>query len=293
MKTRVFISGGSGFIGRNLIEKLSSKYTILAPTHKELNLLDQIAVERFFNNNKINVTVHCSNIGGTRNTVSLPNVALSNLRMFFNIARLNKYYRMIFLGSGAEYDKRNPLIKVKERDFDKSVPIDEYGFSKYVCSKYIQEADNIVNLRLFGVYGKYEDINLRFISYALTRNILGLPIEINQNVIFDYLSIKDLVRIIDHFLQKFPREKFLNVGRGVRIDLLTIAKMVNEIAEKKSEIIVKKEGLNNEYTCDNSFLLKEMPEDFTFTDLKTNLRNLYDYYKSLGIRKLQKELAST
>lgn len=282
MRKTIFLSGSSGFIGRNIIEQLSGKYKIFAPSHKELDLLDQASVEEYFKKNKFEVVIHCSNVGGTRDTVKLTNVASSNLRMFFNIIRLNKLYkRMIFLGSGAEYDKRNPLIKVKESDFDKNIPIDEYGFSKYVCSKYIQEADNIVNLRLFGVYGKYEDISLRFISYSICQNILGLPIKMNQNVVFDYLYINDLVRIIDLFIQKFPKKKFLNVGRGISIDLLTIAKLVNKISEKKSKIIIKKRDLNNEYTCENSLLLTQLPRDFQFTDFKISLKELFNYYRAI------------
>lgn len=277
----ILITGGSGFIGRNLLERLPKNYNLLAPTHKDLELLDEKAVERYFRKYSVDVVIYCSNIGGTRNTAHLSNVAITNLRIFFNILRCRKMYgRMIFLGSGAEYDKKRPLRKIKENDFDKNVPSDEYGFYKYVCSKLIGETENIINLRLFGVYGQYEDISIRFISYALCRNILGLPIIINQNVIFDYLYVNDLVKIIDFFIQKPSKEKFINVGTGKGIDLLTIAKTINTIAEKKSRIIVKNKGLQNEYTCDNALLLKEM-RNFAFTDFKTSLRELYDYYKKI------------
>ncbi len=277
----IFITGGTGFIGRNLVENLSSKNIILTPSHKELELLDAEKVEKYLNKHKIDVVIHCSNTGGTRNTTDLPNVAINNLRMFFNIVRCRKLYkRMIFLGSGAEYDKRRPLKNVRESDFDKRVPIDEYGFYKYICSKYIQNSENVVNLRLFGVYGKYEDYNFRFISYALCRNILGLPMVINQNVFFDYLYVKDLVRIIDLFIKNPPKEKFINVGLGKRVDLLTIAKIINTFVEKKSEIIVKNLGLQNEYTCDNTGLM-EILNNFKFTDLTISLKELYSYYKSI------------
>lgn len=281
-KITVLITGGSGFIGRNLVEQLSSKYTILAPSHKELDLLEEVKVENFFKKNKVDIVIHGSSIGGTRNTINIPNVASTNIKMFFNIARCKKMYkRIIFLGSGAEYDKRRPIKKIKEEDFDQRVPADEYGFSKYICSKYIQQTDNIVNLRLFGVYGKYEDYGLRFISYALCRNILGLPIPINQNVVFDYIYIKDLIRIIDFFILNEPKEKFFNIGRGEGIDLLTIAKDVSDISEKKTKIAVKMNGLKNEYTCSNT-LLKKTIEGLQFTDFSESLRDLYSYYK--GVR---------
>lgn len=274
----ILITGGSGFIGRNLLEGLPNKYKLLAPTHKDLELLDGLAVEKYFKKNHIDIVIHCSNVGGSRKTQDLSNVAITNLNIFFNLVRCKKMYKkMIFLGSGAEYDKSRSLHKTREDDFDKYIPPDEYGFYKYVCSKFILVTNNIVNLRLFGVYGKYEDYNLRFISEAICRNILGLPIIINQNVIFDYLYIDDLVRIIDFFIRNNTKEKCFNVGTGKRIELITIAKLINQIAGKKSKIIIKKKGLQNEYTCNNDLLLKTM-KNVTFTDFKASLIELYEYY---------------
>lgn len=281
IRQTILITGGSGFIGRNLLEMLPKKYKLLAPTHKDLDLLDNKKVEKYFLNHSIDIVIHCSNIGGTRDTYDLPNVALINLKIFFNIIRCkNRFKKMIFLGSGAEYDKSRQIKKIKEQDFDEYIPIDEYGFYKYVCSKYIQNEENIINLRLFAVYGRYENYKLRFISYALCRNILGLPIIINQNVVFEYLYIKDLVKIIEFFINNETQEKFVNVGRGVGIDLLTIANLINSLADKKVKIIVKKRGFQNEYTCDNSRLLELIP-GFEFTDFKTSLKEMYNYYNNI------------
>lgn len=278
----ILITGGSGFIGRNLLELLPVSYKILSPTHKELELLNETAVENYFKSHSIDVVIHCANFGGARNATRFPDVAVTNLRVFFNIIRCKKRFKkMIFLGSGAEYDKRRLLIKIKESDFEKFIPADEYGFYKFVCSQYIQQSENIINLRLFGVYGKYEDYSLRFISEAICRNILGMPIVINQNVVFDYLYVNDLVKIIDFFIKNNPKEKILNVGRGEKMDLLTIANLINLIALKKSKIILKNKGLQNEYTCNNSLLLKSLKK-FEFTDFKDSLRELHIYY--MGIK---------
>ena len=43
---KIMITGGSGFIGRNLIEYLAKRHEVLAPTHKELELVDDDASER-------------------------------------------------------------------------------------------------------------------------------------------------------------------------------------------------------------------------------------------------------
>lgn len=46
---KILLTGGSGFIGRNLRESfLASKYDITAPTHSELDLLDTRSTDEFF-----------------------------------------------------------------------------------------------------------------------------------------------------------------------------------------------------------------------------------------------------
>ncbi len=186
---------------------------------------------------------------------------------------------MIFLGSGAEYDKRQNLHKVKESDFNKSVPIDDYGFSKYLCSTYIEHQRDIVNLRLFGVYGKYEDYQLRFISNSIYKALLGLPITIRQNVYFDYLYVDDCITIIDSFINHHPSYNFYNLGSGRQINLQQIARKIIYLTQKKIPIIIKQDGWNKEYTCDITRLRTELP-NLIFTDFDTSLLTMIQYYQS-------------
>jgi len=278
---RIFLTGGNGFIGKNILDQLGNKYHFYAPSHNELDLTDADAVALFFRKKTIDMVIHTAKIGGTRKVQNSEEIAELNAYMFFNIVRNEKYFRkMIFLGSGAEYDTSRPLKKVKEEDFDLVVPKDSFGFYKYICSKYIEKTDKIINLRLFGIYGKYEDYELRFISNAICKNIFNLPITMKQNVFFDYVYINDFIKILDYFILNNSKKKFYNIGAGRSIDLLTIAKTVNKISKKKSKIIIKKKGLNNEYTCDNIRLLKEIV-NLRFTDFKDSVRELYSWYKSI------------
>lgn len=280
-KLKVFLTGGTGFIGKNILEQLGKKYNFLAPSRQELDLKDPYKVENFLKTYTIDIVIHSAKIGGTRKVPNTVEIAEINTRIFLNIARNEKYFsKMIFIGSGADYDVSRPLVKVKEEEFDRVVPKDSFGFYKYICSKYIEKADKIINLRLFGIYGKYEDYELRFISNAICKNIFNLPITMRQNVFFDYVYINDFIKILDYFIRNNSKEKFYNIGIGKPIDLLTIAKTVNRISENKSKIIIKKKGLNNEYTCDNSRLLKEIP-NLRFTDFKNSVEELYSWYKSI------------
>ncbi len=185
---------------------------------------------------------------------------------------------MIHCGSGAEYDKRFPIKSVKEEDFDKRVPIDEYGFGKYICSKYIENCEDIVCLRIFALYGEGEDYRYRFISNAICKNIYGLPITMRQDVYFDYVYVKDFVRVVEYFVENNAKHKVYNIGTGKRINIKTIAGKINNIADKQSKIIVKKSGLNNEYTCNNDRIVKELG-DFKFTSIDNSLKEMYKWYK--------------
>jgi len=279
MKT-ILITGGSGFIGKNLIEFFEEKYHVLSPSHRELDLLDTVAVDDFFAKNHIDVVIHCALVGGSRKEEQEENSLSKNLRMFFNIVKnKDKFGKMINLGSGAEYDKSKSVIDVKEEDFGKTIPTDEYGFFKYICAKYIEESDNIISLRIFGLFGKYEDFRYRFISNAICQNLAGLPITINQNVFFDYVYIDDFVKIVDYFISNESKYKFYNVGTGKKIDLITIAGLVNEVANKKSKVMVKNKGLNNEYSCNNKRLTDELYPSFKFTEINESIKNLFNWYE--------------
>lgn len=281
MKLRLLITGGNGFIARNLIENLSNKYFILSPNHKELELTNEQQVISYFKSHKVDVLIHCANIGGTKRTVGIPNITEINLKIFFNLLNCKKYYKkMIFFGSGAEYDKRYNLVKVKENDFGKNIPVDSYGFYKYVCSKFIEKEKNIISLRLFGVYGKYEDFETRFISYAICRTLLNKPINIQKNVVFDYLYINDLVKIVEYFIENEAEYKFYNVGRGFSVDIKTIAHLIIKLFSKNIPINIINKDLNNEYTCDVTRLRRTIKK-LEYTDFSASIKEMINYYQSM------------
>jgi GDP-L-fucose synthase len=280
----ILITGAGGFIGRNLKEFLSPKYNIFAATHDDLELLDDKAVEEYVNGHLIDVIIHCAAVGGSRKTNYDPgstDVVEKNLRMFFNLERcLKQEMRMIHLGSGAEYDRRHWRHKMDEDYFDQYVPSDSYGYSKYLISKYIKKKHNIICLYLFGVFGKYEDYRFKFISNAIVKNLLHMPICINQNVVFDYLDINDLGNVIEHFLGEIPSHKHYNVTPTKSIDLIALADIINNISNFQSDIVILHDGLNMEYSGDNSRLLNEYPS-IVFESYQSSIKKLFHYYSNV------------
>jgi UDP-glucose 4-epimerase len=167
---------------------------------------------------------------------------------------------------------------MREEYFDTHVPADEHGFSKYVCAKYIEEVDKILELRLFAVFGKYEDYEIRFISNAICKTIMGLPITIKQNRRLDYLYVDDVAMVVDYFIMHDAKYKTYNVTSGQAIDLASLAEMVRETSGNRTEIVIKEEGCGIEYSGDNSRLRESLPH-LHLTPFSRSIPCLYSWYE--------------
>lgn len=291
MDKQIVITGAGGFIGKNLEKALSSKYMVYPLAHSNLDLTNIEEVAKFFKDKNVDVIIHCANEGGARKTaydIVKNNVVENNLRMFFNIIKVLKPdVKLIYFGSGAEYCKQRELNNISEAEFGVQIPKDSYGFSKFIMSNLAKSYENITEFRIFGVYGRYEDYRYKFISNSIVKNLFKMPIVINQNVVFDYLFIDDLVKIVEKFIDYNYKDKIYNITPNDSIDLITIVNIINKISDYKSDIIIKHEGLNNEYTASNS-LLKQNIGQYKFASYEQGIKKLYEYYKSI-INKIDRE----
>ena len=105
---KILITGGSGFIGKNLSEFLSQEYQVVSPASKVLNLCNQLQVEEYLKKNKIDIVIHAANYRGKKKEPYNEYKVLENgLRMYANLERCSHLYgKMYYFGSGAEYDNR-------------------------------------------------------------------------------------------------------------------------------------------------------------------------------------------
>ncbi|OGC32349.1 epimerase [candidate division WOR-1 bacterium RIFOXYB2_FULL_48_7] len=277
---KIFLTGGSGFIGKNIAEHFAGKYQIFAPTHAELELLDEAAVKAYFSQHRVEAVIHSAVRPGHRNAKDPSQILLNNTRMFFNLVRNRALFgKFIFLSSGCVYDQRFYQPKMGESAFDAHVPVDETGLSKYLAAKYLENMAEAVELRIFGVFGKYEDYAIRFISNMICKALFDLPLTIKQNRRFDYIWINDLPPILEYFIENKPQHKAYNVTPDGSIELVELAKIVLEISGKTLPIKVAKAGLGIEYSGDNQLLRREMGS-LQFTPIRSAIKQLYDWYAS-------------
>jgi UDP-glucose 4-epimerase len=276
---RVLLTGGSGFIGRNLVESLGERYSIAAPASAELNLLDQDCVKEYLRAGQFDVVMHTATTRSNRRMGAAAELLDRNCRMYFNLAHCSSLFgKMLHFGSGAEYCRTGLPARVSESYFDTRIPTDPYGFSKYICTKHAGSTDNIFVLRLFGVFGKYEAWDVRFISNACARVVKGLPIVIRQNMKFDYLYVSELAGLVTWFLDHEPKQKAYNVCRGETYTLVELAEMVAAASGRNPDVIVRNQTLAPEYSADNTRMLDEMG-GFHFRGMSESIRELYQWYE--------------
>lgn len=271
-KKRVLLTGGSGFIGRNVRKYLEGVCELYAPGRTELNLLDEQAVRQYLVQNNIRVVIHGANPNPVKNHMDKQDKMLEDsLRIFMNLYQAQDCYEMMYtLGSGAEYDKSQDISLITEEEAGRALPGDVYGLAKYMISCLAAKSEKHCNLRIFACYGP-TDHESKFITHAIRCCMRGEDITIRQNCYFDYMHVDDLARILGFFICRVPRHKAYNVCTGVRKSLLEIAQLVREQMHADNKIVMLAEGWNREYTGSNRRLLSEMG-DYAFISIEDGVR---------------------
>lgn len=276
---RILLTGAGphGFIGRNLAPVLGERYEVFTPSSQELNLCDYEALARYVEERRISTVIHGALQNVTR--VGFEDAMLHDMQMFYNIESLSgQLEKVLYFGSGAEFDKRLPMERIREEALGRSVPVDYYGLEKYIMSLHARASRNVYNLRLFGIFGRYEEWQSKFISNLCCKAVYGLPLTVRQNCMFDFLYIDDLAPIVIWFLEHQPKYHDYNVCTGQPVDLVSIAETVREISGKQLPIIVAKEGWNLAYTADHGRLSEEMG-GVELHSLREAVAELYEYYQ--------------
>lgn len=258
---KILVTGGDGFIARNLSELLKGEFDVRAAGRRELDLMDPGRVRDFLAANRFDVVIHAATYDAAppHSTKDRSRVLESNLRMFFSVARCGAHYgRMIYFGSGAEFGRDHWRPRMDEAYFDAHVPGDQYGFSKYVMTKHALASANVVNLRLFGVFGRHEDWRVRVTSDICHKVVTGAPIVIRRNRRYDFLWMDDLARIVAWFVRNEPRHRVYNVCTGEAVLFREIAGKVLRLAGKSLPVEVEEEEGGVEYSGDNALLSAEM-----------------------------------
>ena len=246
---RVLITGGNGNIAKMIHRGLSNDFSIFAPSRNELNVLNFNEIRDFLSTNHFDILVHTCILGGRRTKEEGGDVAYTNILMFENMLKFANHFKMIInLDSGAIYDRKTDILNRKEEDLY-TVPIDYYGFSKYVIYNRSLSYANIFNFRIFNIFHANEE-STRFIASCFNAKNNNLTVDIHEDKFFDFICEEDFLRIVRFYFQNFENqellEKTVNIGYEQKYRLSDIAKM---ILQDDSKINIIKSTANNYSGC--------------------------------------------
>lgn len=254
---KILITGGDGFLARNLNTGLNSiGYSVDCLNRNNLDLLDRWKLTSFIESNEYQFIIHCAVRGGHRGKAdTFENTYLPNLEMFENILHVTQSkIPMIIIGSGAEFDRRNDIRHAKEEDIFTKWPIDPYGLSKNIIARRsLQETDNIWIVRLFGCFHYNESVG-RFFRNTLDSIRNNTPVEIHQNIVMDFFSLIDFFKLIDYTIQNQPMERNINAVYEEKLDLVSLAKRMYKYLDVKTTNIRVHASGKSEYTGDSNIL---------------------------------------
>ena len=254
MKSKVLITGSSGFVGTNLyqflIKKKKFKYQILAPNKKVLNLMNFNNLENYFKKNKPEIVVHLAAInGGVHSNVKYPadfyfkNSTINN--NIFEVCAKYKTKKLVCISAGAAYPK-NAKIPLNENDFWRDLPGNShlgYGASKRnlsIQSQIYNYQHKLKSAILIppNIYGPFDNVD-KFKS-SVTASLITKFIkakEKKENIIEvwgdpntqrEFLYVEDFAKIIIEAFEKKKIQGTFNIGKGKSISIGNLVSLIGK-----------------------------------------------------------------
>jgi GDP-L-fucose synthase len=222
---KIAVLGARGFVGSNIAGHLSHDHTVTPVTRDTLDMLDPIAVRDFLKINYFDVIVNCASVMTNDATI---NDARNNLGMFMNFYNnADLFGKFINTGSGAEFDRTVNINVALESSIFTRMPKDSYGWGQNIKSRLCHDKKDFYTIRIFNCFGLGE-ISTRIFPQFLSKKHM----EITNDRYFDYFSIQDLCKVVDHCIEYTWSNKDVNAVYEKKYKIseaLTLFCKVNEL----------------------------------------------------------------
>ena len=242
----ILVTGTNGFIGHALATALRRRYgesTILAPSSRELNLLDIDSVNDYFQMHHIDVVYHvAAKHAGVGSGISQPLYFLeTNLMMNFNIvvaARNNGVGKLITFGSSCTY-QTGLSHPAREEDLWDQRAENTYGTCKQVLLEHLQAQDSmrwvyLIPPNLYGPGDHFGEFGTHFIPATVQKFQMAKNLGENHITVWgdgsqtrDFLYLQDVINIL---LEANETEVFdcqpVNFSTGRQVTIKQVAELI-------------------------------------------------------------------
>lgn len=257
---RVLVTGGSGFVGRNLTAVLrATGCTLLAPTRTDYDLLEQDAVRAMFADTQAEIVFHAAGyVGGILANRDFPaDFCYRNLFMVSTVlheawrAGVKKY---VGLMGGCSYPAHAPS-PIKETELWRGYPQPEsapYSLAKAMGAElakaYRKQHDfSAITLVPGNIYGPWDnfDLNNSHVIPALIRKYSEARRDQRQEItawgtgapLRDFVYIEDVCQALCLAAERYDAPDLINISSGTRVAIKELVQLIAELTGYEGQIV--------------------------------------------------------
>lgn len=307
---KILLTGGSGFLGSFVIEKLKQRGVpednIFIPRSKDYDLRKESDVIRMFRDFKCNLVIHlAANVGGIGYNQKNPGALFyDNLVMGAHLmeqARLHGVEKFIAVGTICSYPKFTS-VPFKESDLWKGYPEETnapYGLAKKMMlvqsQAYRQQYGfNSIFLLPVNLYGPRDNFNpdsshvipalIKKCVDVVENNKKHLEVWGSGDASREFLYVEDAAEGIVLATERYDKSEPVNLGAGFEISIKELLEKIIKLTGFKGDIIWDKSKPDGQPR--RCLDISKAKEEFGFiakTEFDEGLKKTIDWYKGLNL----------